>query len=206
MRIPSVMWVLILTVALAGCQYPLQEVSLSSEELPPTQGGGQLPEQVVREASARYGGSMEPDIKTSSTQEKSTRLSVALGTISSQRSRDGGQFSRDVEKRIRDVIARRISLHKNITMLDSPGERLFNDSTRPDLARRGIKLVIKGVASYNKSSGETTVFLRGVETATGKISIAASGRAGSPDLAAAQAANRLLEKLKGASDEGIRDY
>ena len=79
--------------------------------------------------------------------------------------------------------------------MDAPLERLVDDSPRPDLARRGIRYVVKGTVHYEEDSEQVKVFLRAVETQTGNVAAAAAGAAPQVDAAAEQATERLVRNL-----------
>ncbi len=167
----------------------------------PTTQPGQIPEQVLREASERYEGSYDLDGAAGAADavgnagQQNQGLKVVLGPINSERLGNMGGRSRDAGQRIREVISQKIAL-TDITLVDAPEERFINDSPRPDLARKGVKYVIKGIAGYSSDSDENTVFLRVVATKTGKVQMVASARAAGSDEAAARATVNLLEKLK----------
>jgi len=184
-------------VVITGCASVEEEPVAGPKVFVPVSDEGQLPEKVAQDASSRYEGSMDAASGSSAITGQASGLSVVLGPINSENVGASVGTNGDAGQRIREVIAQRITAQSGITLVDAPEERFADDSPRPDLARKGIKLVVKGVASYNEKAGQTTVFLRAVKTSTGKVSAVASGRAVSADEAAGQAATRLVEKLKG---------
>ncbi len=200
---------LLLVALLGGCAHDPEEAVL--EPPPPdvftssTNQGGQLPEDVVRQASEVHEGSMisnngEKDMVTVGDSSQGTivaGMTVVLGPVNAARIVNAKEFSADAGQSIREVISQTLTSNSDITLLDAPEERFNNDSPRPDLSRKGIKFVFKGVASSSASSGEITVFLRAVDTMTGKVAMVASARHQSQDQAAAQAAERLLQKITG---------
>lgn len=187
--------------------------------------GGQLPGVVVREASDQHGGSMisspAPEANTatatgadgtvsesapgtnSATTADTTEaaisggLTVVLGPVNAERLENVPGNTGDAGQRIREVISQRLTATADMTLLDAPEERYIDDSPRPDLARKGIKYVIKGVASHSAGSGAFTVFLRAVDTRTGKVALVASARNQSRDQAAQEAAAGILTKITG---------
>ena len=185
-------------VLLIGCVSSPEKPVTASKKFVPVGQGGQLPEEVVREASARYEGSMDRAPATAAAPgSQESGLSAVLGPINLEKLEDSPKEVHDAGQRIRGVIARQITAHGWITLIDAPKERFIDDSPRPDLARRGIKYVIKGIASYSKNSGNTTVFLHVVDTGTGKVTMVGSGRAKTSDDAATQATKRILKKMEG---------
>ena len=153
---------------------------------------GQLPEEVVTESAERYGGSMDPQGELSASGVAPAGMVVVMGPITSEK----GMVAIDAGQKIREVIAMVITTDGEVTLVDAPEERYINDSPRPDLAKRGIKAVIKGVASYSASSEKITIFLRSVDTATGNVLAIASGRNSILDDAATEASTLLMKKLK----------
>jgi len=169
----------------------------SSQEITQTQRDqGQIPAETLRDASARYEGSMDPGTEASSPGGAKI-INLVLGPVNLENFETPPPPAVDAGQRIREVIAQKITAREGFSLLDAPKERFINDSPRPGLARRGIQFVIKGVASFNQGSGKTTVFLRLVNTRTGKVALVASGRNEKSDAAASQAAERLLQKMEG---------
>ncbi len=125
-----------------------------------------------------------------------SELKVVLGPVILEKSDSRGSDISDAGNRIREIISQGIATIENLSLLDSPEDRFNIDSPRPDLARKGVRLVIKGVSSVKQNGGLYKVFLRAVDTASGKVSIIVSGSHKDPDIAAEQASKRLVKKLK----------
>lgn len=212
--------ILIVCVALlwiiTGCSTPPpKEQPTPRKYFEPAPDTSQLPERTLQKASTRYHGSfgsesVAPDLggeNKSGTPESAkdiksapippNRLSAVLGPINAEGIEVQGSKGNDAGQMIREAIAQELTLEKKLVLIDAPQERFKNDSPRPDLASRGIRYVIKGVATYNKQSGYTTVFLRAVRTSNGKVKAVASARNKNKQQAAAQAARILLERLEG---------
>ena len=119
-----------------------------------------------------------------------TGPAVVLGALTTR--------SDDTDVRpVRETIAERISSSGKLRLVDAPEEEFAKNTPRPDLARRGIKFIVKGAVTYGKASGQTTVFLRVVDTSTGHVAVVASGREADPAKAGRAAATTMLEKLGG---------
>lgn len=123
---------------------------------------------------------------------------IVLGPVVFEKGGSGTSSVGDAGNRIREIISQRIAKVDGLTLLDSPEDRFNIDSPRPDLARKGVRYVVKGVSSINKDGGVYKVFLRVVDTATGKVSMIVSGKNADPDVAAQQASERLVVKLNRA--------
>ncbi len=217
-------YMLLATLFLTGCVPESPPVNDMIEPKPigyisdsTDQQGGQLPENVVRKASEIHEGSMLPsqsqmnaqksavEVETQTSIQATTIVSdtasgitMILGPVNAQRVINEEEVSSDAGQSIREVISQVLTSSSDITLFDAPEERLVDDSPRPDLARKGVKFVIKGVASTSRDSGETTVFLRAVNTMTGKVAMVASARDKSRNQAAEQTARNLLQKITGA--------
>lgn len=179
-----------------GCTHK-SGISSTEEIVQSQRDPGQIPVEVLREVSTRYEGSMDLGTEAQSTGGGKT-INVILGPVNLENfETPPPPPAVDAGQRIREVIAQKITARQGIGLVDAPKERFINDSPRPDLARRGIKYVVKGVASFNEGSGKTTVFLRLVNTSTGKVVMVASGRSKNQDEAASMAAEHLLNKLGG---------
>lgn len=170
--------------------------------------GGQIPGEIVSQASEVHGGSM---IAAQSSQGSGLgngqvsgeqagnagTITMILGPVNAERVVNSKDVSGDAGQSIRETISQKLTASKEVSLFDAPEERFIDDSPRLDLSRRGVKFVIKGVASTGSDSGETTVFLRAVDTMTGKVAMVASARHPSRNQAAADAAQRLLKKITG---------
>lgn len=167
----------------------------------------QLSDTQLKEASIRYGGSMNavvepPNLDRASIQHSEStdpampdQPSLVLGPISSE-SPSGQSDGADAGQTLRETITQVLARDNSVIVVDAPEERYKNDSPRPDLAARGIRYVVKGVLSFSKDSGQNTVFLRAVHTSTGKIKAVASARDPEVIRAASQAATIMLERLE----------
>ncbi|MFZ7112980.1 MAG: hypothetical protein ACOWYE_14950 [Desulfatiglandales bacterium] len=170
-----------------------------------TEQGGQLPVETVQQASDHHGGSMisetghvaDEGVPLAREESIGRGITVVLGPVNAERLEGGDGASKDAGQRIREVISRRLTASGRITLLDAPEERFIDDSPRPDLARKGVKHVIKGIASCGSDKDEVTVFLRAVDTMTGRVAMVASARSRSRDAAADEATGRLLTKMAG---------
>jgi hypothetical protein len=173
----------------------------------PVPDDSKLSETQLKEASIRYGGSMNavvepPNLDRASMQQPESndpampdQPSLVLGPISSENI-SGQTGGMDAGQAIRETITGVLTQNGSVIVVDAPEERYKNDSPRPDLAARGIRYVVKGVLSFNQESGQNTVFLRAVHTGTGKIKAVASARHAESDQAALQAATIMLERLE----------
>ncbi|MCB2181529.1 MAG: hypothetical protein KQH63_05860 [Desulfobulbaceae bacterium] len=199
-------FVLLISAFFCGCAH--EEAALDTPPpdvfTPTSDQGGQLPEDVLRQASENHGGSMIPAggdnmAGGGMTAQGGTMAgtTVVLGPVNAERVIDAEEVSADAGQSIREIISQKLTSNSDITLFDAPEERFIDDSPRPDLARKGVKFVLKGVASSSSDSGETTVFLRAVNTMTGKVAMVSSARHQSRDQAAAQAAEHLLQKITG---------
>jgi hypothetical protein len=197
-----------LPVLLAACAFaPIEMPEEGDGITDATEQGGQLPLEVVQQASNEHGGSMvtasaQPAAAggagvPGSSMAVGKGVTLVLGPIDAERLQDSQGGSGDAGKSIREIISQRLIASGGITLLDAPEERFINDSPRPDLARKGIQYVVKGIASFNAGSSEVTVFLRAVETMSGKVAMVASARNQSRDAAAFAASDRLLNKMVG---------
>ncbi|WP_022668974.1 hypothetical protein [Desulfospira joergensenii] len=165
--------------------------------------GGQIPEKIAVQASESHGGSMiaskvaNGGDKTEPQTMGPEGITMILGPINAERLVNNKGVSVDAGQSIRETISQKLTGSKEISLFDAPEERFIDDSPRPDLSRRGVKFVVKGVASTGSDSNETTVFLRAVDTMTGKVAMVASARHESQNQAAEEAAQRLLTKITG---------
>jgi TolB-like protein len=171
----------------------------------PVKEDSQIPEDRLKEASRRYDGALTTSSPTPASQPEArvpvpaspaagdNRHSLVLGPIVCENSPAG---NRNAGQGLREAIARELTSNRDIQLIDAPEERYKNDSPRPDLARRGIRYVVKGVASFSQKSGKTTVFLRAVNTSSGEVAAVASGRHTDPNQAAGDAARGLMQKLE----------
>jgi hypothetical protein len=166
---------------------------------PTDEQGGQIPADIVQEASRMHSGSMTGAAtpENGATGPGPGRLSVVLGPINAEQLEEVETGTSDAGQTIRETISQALTMGNSITLFDAPEERFINDSPRPDLARKGVGFVIKGVVSSSTVSKEITVFLRAVDTSSGKVAMVASARHESRNRAAADATERLLQKLKG---------
>jgi hypothetical protein len=201
---------LALSVLLAACAFaPIDEGPDEGSGITDAVGqGGQLPVEVVQQASDEHGGSMvsasaKPSAAGGAVMPGPTlpaagkSVTLVLGPVDAERLEGTQAGSKDAGQGIREVISQRLTASGRITLFDAPEERFIDDSPRPDLARRGVQYVVKGIASFNADSSEVTVFLRAVETMSGKVVMVASARDRSRDSAAAEASDRLLNKMIG---------
>ncbi len=184
---------------------PTQVLEPPAKVFEPATEDSQLPETKLKAASQRYGGALDagggpaPGLagQTSRVQAppagQDGRRSLVLGPVVNE---NGGSGNMNAGQSLREAIARELTTTRDIQLIDAPEERYKNDSPRPDLARRGIRYVIKGVANLSPKSGQTTVFLRAVNTGSGEVEAVASGRRSDPNQAAADAARGLLKKLE----------
>lgn len=199
--------VVVLGVAAAsGCGRNKPAPRIAPPSFPPLEEEGQIPEKVLRDAAARHGGAMAPQLGGVTAQTASGQtaavgsggLAVVLGPIAAETEAEAMRDDADAGSSIREVIAQGLTANREVTLVDAPEERFVDDSPRPDLARQGIRYVVKGVVSRSGSSGQVTVFLRAVETSNGEVAMVASGRSAKVHEAAGEAVGRLLKKL----DEG----
>lgn len=175
-----------------------------SKHYEPAREEGELPYPVLQSSSKRYGGALQdqgaddapPAAAPGSAVAEVPRLSVVLGPVTADNETEDGEG--DAGRRIREVISEQLSMMQGLTLIDAPEERYNNDSPRPDLMAKGIRFVIKGTSSFNPESNSTTVFLRIVETRSGKVFGVASGRGASQDEAAGETTRRLIRKLERA--------
>jgi hypothetical protein len=160
--------------------------------------GGQIPAEVAQKASSAHGGSMTGTAETGALSTAAGgNISVVLGPINAEQLDNVEDGAPDAGQGLRETISQKLTAANEITLFDAPEERFINDSPRPDLARKGVKFVVKGVVSSSTVSEEITVFLRAVNTSSGKVALVASARHASRSQAAIEAAERLLQKLKG---------
>ena len=200
---------LVLTMA---CLLLIAACATPSDPEPPeiftttTDQGGQIPEAVARKAATDHGGSMPgvaPGATTTGVQSGGTAavvqgLTVVLGPVNAEGLDQVVSGTADAGQSIREIISQTLTTGESVVLFDAPEERFIDDSPRPDLARRGVRFVVKGVVSSSAVSKEITVFLRAVNTATGKVAMVASARHASRNQAAVDAADRLRQKLKGS--------
>lgn len=130
---------------------------------------------------------------------RSSELALVIGPIVLEEQNSGEKVESDAGRTVREIIAKHISELKSVRVLDAPEERNIDDAPRPDLAKKGVRFVVKGTASTRGSSNEMQVFLRVVETTTGKINMIVSGQDKDLNTAATQASERLAKKLEGVS-------
>jgi hypothetical protein len=169
---------------------------------PTTDQGGQIPAEVVAQAAGDHGGSMTalagPAEEGERTSPARAGITVVLGPINAEQLDRVEAGAPDAGQSIREIISQQLTAGKTLTLFDAPEERFIDDSPRPDLARKGVRFVVKGVVSSSTVSQEITVFLRAVDTSSGKVALVASSRNSSRNQAAIDAAERLLQKLKGS--------
>ncbi len=186
-----------------GCQPP--KASLKSQDFQvqkssgQTSTSGQIPVDVLRDASARYGGSIdaEPGGKL---RNSDGAISVVLGPIKIEERSDAGPISKDAGQIVREVIIQNINDRDGIDIVDAPEERYIADAPRTDLSSRGIGYVIKGTLRSGISSGHTSIFLRMVDTSTGKVSFTAAGRGDNFSDAAIHATRKVLDEFMGEAN------
>jgi hypothetical protein len=176
------------------------------KEFRPVPDDSELSENQLKEASIRYGGSMNAVVEPPNLDQASIEYpestdpvmphqpSLVLGPVLSE-NMSGQSDGKDAGQAIRETITKIFTGDNKVIVVDAPEERYKADSPRPDLAARGIRYVVKGVVSFNQESGQNTVFLRAVRTSTGKIRAVASARHDETNLAASQAAVIILERL-----------
>lgn len=180
----------------AGCQDPPPPHPMTQPlgQLPEQ---GQLPKEVVEEAAATHAGSFTGDggVRPGAA-PSSANQGVVLGPVRAEKvpphvSPEAG----DAGIGLRAVIEERIAAGGTLTLHDAPSERLIDDAPRPDLARKGVRFVIKGTLRLGKDTGEALVLLRAIDTGNGNVVEFTSARAGEPAAAARDAADRLVSKL-----------
>ena len=101
----------------------------------------------------------------------------------------------DAGRAVRDAIREGIVHSTSLSLLEAPAEGHIEDTPRPDLADDGVHFVVKGTVRYQDAEQQVSVFLRAVDTATGAVTAAASGRAAGAVSAAEQATARLVRNL-----------
>ncbi|MCP5056653.1 MAG: hypothetical protein GY937_07985 [bacterium] len=158
---------------------------------------GQLSKEVVEDAAATHDGSfLGPGGARPGTPGADSASGVIIGPLRAEEVPPHlDPVSGDAGLGLRGVIGERIAAAGTLNLHDAPGERLIDDSPRPDLARKGVRFIIKGTLKFSKEQGEVLVLLRAVETRSGKIVEFTSARGPVADEAAREAANRLAVKL-----------
>jgi hypothetical protein len=187
-------------ILLTGCATRDSSPPESPEVFAPaSEQGGQIPADIVQQASMRHGGSMTESVDSAGqvSPQDDGRITVVLGPVNAEQLEQAGVDGIDAGQSIRETISQRLTAENSVTLFDAPQERFIDDSPRPDLARRGVRFVVKGVVSSSTVSREITVFLRAVNTASGKVAMVASARDASRNQAAVEAADRLIKKLTG---------
>lgn len=205
-------WVLLLSmVLLSACVQKKPPLSPAQpppqKQFRPVPDDSQLSQKQLKEASTRYGGSMNAVVEPPNLDRASVETpgdaepamprqpSLVLGPVWADSL--SGKFSHgEASQKIREIITGVFTRGGKVIVVDAPEERYKNDFPRPDLAARGIRYVVKGVVSFNKASGQNTVFLRAVRTSTGKVKAVASARHTEKDQAAHQAAGILMKRLE----------
>ncbi|MDM8543724.1 hypothetical protein QUF90_21835 [Desulfococcaceae bacterium HSG9] len=181
--------VLFLGIA-AGCGP--KYASIPSQEFPAKEYKGQVPANVLQEASRRYDGSIETGSQEGPSDQA---IRVIIGPIKLERMTEKGPISSDSGQQIREIVAQSVNKHPRLTLIDAPKERFIDDSPRPDLAKRSIRYVLKGTASSSQTSGKINILLRMVATKNGEVAYMARGQSQNLDDAAIQAANRMINKI-----------
>jgi hypothetical protein len=98
---------------------------------------------------------------------------------------------------LRAAIEAALQADTRLSLVEAPSEGLSGDAPRPDLARKGIRYVVKGNVNYQQETSEVRVFLRAVDTGSGKIVDVASARGQDPLQVSREAARGLAGKLGG---------
>jgi len=157
---------------------------------------GQIPEPVLAEAAQEHGGSFQSAEPSGPGAPNDAGTALVLGPVVAEKVPPRlNPPSGDAGSAVREVIGAGLAADPGLRLVDAPLERLVDDSPRPDLARRGVRYVVKGTVHYEEDSDQVKVFLRAVETKTGSVAAAASGAAPKVDAAAEQATERLVRNL-----------
>ena len=164
---------------------------------------GQLPEDghlskdVVEDAAATHDGSfLGPGGARIGTPGADSASGVIIGPLRAEEVPPNlDPATGDAGLALRGVIGERIAAVGSLNLHDAPEERLVDDSPRPDLARKGVRFIVKGTLKFSKEQGEVLVLLRAVETRSGKIVEFTSARGTVADEVAREAASRLAVKL-----------
>ncbi len=179
---------------------------------------GQIPADRLAQAARDHGGSFrgagsEP-VRSAALRQPATAsprashdLLVVLGPVQAESVPPHvDPESGDAGEAVRDVIREGVTRSTSVALLDAPTEGHVDDAPRPDLARDGVRFVVKGTVRYPEKGEPVSVFLRAVDTTTGEVAAAASGRAPGPVAAAEQATARLVrnvtERARGGSGIG----
>lgn len=158
---------------------------------------GQLSKEVVEEAAAAHDGSfLGPGGARPGTPGADAANGVIVGPLRAEEVPPHlNPASGDAGFALRGVIGERIAAADGLSLHDAPQERLVDDSPRPDLARKGVRFIVKGTVKFSKEQGEVLVLLRAVETRSGKVVEFTSARGSEPGATARDAASRLAAKL-----------
>lgn len=158
---------------------------------------GQLPKEVVEQAAATHDGSfLGPGGARPGTPGAAMANGVIIGPLRAEEVPPNlNPASGDAGLALRGVIGERIAAATELSLHDAPEERLIDDSPRPDLARKGVRFVVKGTVKFTKEKSEVLVLLRAVETRSGKVVEFTSARGTEPSATAREAASRLAAKL-----------
>ncbi len=204
-RRTAVLMILLLVGALACAKRLPPEPALV-----PLPERGQLPADVLTQASVDHGGSFRTTggaPPAAAAGSVSTGVVLVVGQVRAESvpphvDPTGG----DAGQAVRDVIREGVARSTQLSLRDAPREGQVEDTPRPDLADRGVRYVVKGTVRYPEEGGEVDVFLRAVDTRSGEVAAAASGRAHGPVAAAEQATARLVrhvsERARGGSGIG----
>lgn len=130
---------------------------------------------------------------------QSGELALVLGAIVMEEQKSDGNAKSDAGSSVKEIIAKHIAELKGVRLINSLDEGNIEDNPQPDLVKQGVRFVVKGTVSTRASSNQMQVFLRVVETATGKINMIVSGQDKDLEAAAVQASERLIKKLEGVS-------
>lgn len=200
--------VLALATALACAKAPPP-----NPPLVPLPEGGQIPADVLQQASADHGGSFRssrdaapPQARTAAPARKGG-IGMVVGPVRAESVPPHVDPTRgDAGQAVRDVIREGMARSTRIALHEAPREGQIEDAPRPDLADRGVRYVVKGTVRYSEEGGPVDVFLRAVDTRSGEVAAAASGQASGPVAAAEQATARLVrnvsERARGGSGIG----
>lgn len=174
---------------------------------------GQLPADVLTQAAADHGGSFRSSGSAAAARDgarvdaASAGIVLVVGPVEAESVPPYVDPTRgDAGQAVRDVIREGVTRSTQLSLQDAPREGRVEDTPRPDLADRGVRYVVKGTVRYPDDGGEVDVFLRAVDTRSGEVAAAASGRARGPVAAAEQATARLVrhvsERARGGSGIG----
>lgn len=165
---------------------------------------GQVPADVLAEATATHGGSFDEDTGTAGgdaapgTEYARTDVpKVVLGpVIAEEVPPNVDPVQGDAGAALRSAISQQLG-GPGLVLLDLPEERFTSGSPRPDLARRGVRFVVKGTVRFTQQSSEASVYLQAIETQSGEIRAFASAKNAQAEVAAREAAGRLARDLRG---------